>query len=104
MANDFQSGRKAEKSDIRVPILSELMEKHALQPENFLIFIFLYTFAIAMEISEDGCKDTKGANRPTIQLQNVLARKYTTNNVLIRKSIEDNEEDIRKTQHEDHKH
>ena len=57
-----------------------------------------------METSEDGCKDTKGANRPTIQLQNVLARKYTTNNVLIRKSIEDNEEDIRKTQHEDHRH
>ena len=84
--------------------MSELMQKLSLQPENFLIFIFLYTFAIAMETPEDGCKDTKGANRPTIQLQNVRARKLSANNVLIRKSIEDNEEDIRKTQHEDHKH
>ena len=76
VANDFQSGRKAEKSDIRVPILSELMEKHALQPENFLTHKILRTFALA-RTSEGRCKDTRrqSSDHPTSKCPSTQAYK-----------------------------
>ena len=76
VANDFQSGRKAEKSDIQVPILSELMEKHALQPENFLTHKILRTFALA-RTSEGRCKDTRrqSSDHPTSKCPSTQAYK-----------------------------